>query len=127
MPLLLAFGGICDSRTGRVQYYYPRGAVRDCPRQTDPLPPGVYPTALMSLSKDELFSDSNSLWPACAAALVAGLTLFQVRVPLVRYNPIVSSVARLGREHTRRSSMHDDFSDDDGDFTPANSQPMPTA
>jgi hypothetical protein len=43
----------------------------------------------------------------------------------MRYNPIsVSSVAHSGRERKRRSSKHDDFSDDDNDFAPASA---PTA
>jgi len=82
-------------------------------------PHSVYPAALMSLSAGEMSSDSTSGRTSRGSGSHSPNLASVPRS--VRYNPIsVTSVARAGRERKRRPSKHDDFSDDDDDFAPAN-------
>jgi hypothetical protein len=83
-----------------------------------PVVPTLIPTlaALMSLSADEMSSDSTSGRTSRGSGSHSPNLS---PVPLsVRYNPIsVASVTSPGRERKRRSSKpeHDDFSNDDDD------------
>ena len=82
-------------------------------------PHGVYPAALMSLSAGEMSSDSTSGRTSRGSGSHSPNLASVPRS--VRYNPIsVPSMARPSRERKRRPSKHEDFSDDDDDFAPAN-------
>lgn len=94
------------------EYAYGSSYTTDFPGRpyTPPHRATAYPTALMSL---------------CAGEGSGSHTDLSSSPRPVRYNPIsVSFVSRSGRERNRRSSKHDDSSNDDDGFAPSSA---PTA
>ncbi|KAF8273019.1 hypothetical protein EI94DRAFT_1795715 [Lactarius quietus] len=101
------------------EYTYSSSYTTSSPGRPYTPPQSVYPAALMSLSAGEMSSDSTSGRTSRGSGSHSPSLASVPRS--VRYNPIsVPTMARTGRERKRRPSKHDDFSDDDDDFAPAN-------
>ena len=82
-------------------------------------PHSVYSAALMSLSAGEMSSDGTSGRTSRGSGSHS-LTSPRFLVPCVTTPSVCPPWLRSGRERKRRPSKHDDFSDDDDDFAPAN-------